>query len=313
MVEQALKARPKLVTQLGNQRMAGAGRRAAVEILRQGMLGKAIEAYCWTGSPGPGKYFNNGKVFKENPVVPPNLNYDLWLGPSPKMPYYDLLAPVKWRSWWDFGTNGLGDWGCHILDVIFFSYDELMSPVSVKTDCAEPAGKFFHTNPCKSTVVYQVKSGQFTGPTFPIHYYDSNQQPTPEQMRIPEPLKGGNIMAMVCEKGTLVLEADGRPIIWRDGKKEEGMRLPGLPEFPRLNHWHAWIDTCLGKKTELRTPFKDAVRITEAVLLTVKASRFPGQELLWDKTKLAFSNNKEATDTVVRRQYRDGFAPPRVV
>jgi hypothetical protein len=132
-------------------------------------------------------------------------------------------------------------------------------------------------------------------------------------MRIPEPLKGGNIMAMVCEKGTLVLEADGRPIIWRDGKKEEGMRLPGLPEFPRLNHWHAWIDTCLGKKTELRTPFKDAVRITEAVLLTVKASRFPGQELLWDKTKLAFSNNKEATDTVVRRQYRDGFAPPRVV
>ena len=39
MVEQALKVRPELVTQLGNQRMANAGRRAAVEILRQGMLG----------------------------------------------------------------------------------------------------------------------------------------------------------------------------------------------------------------------------------------------------------------------------------
>lgn len=54
------------------------------------------------------------------------------------------------------------------------------------------------------------------------------------------------------------------------------------------------------------------MRITEAVLLTVKATRFPGQELLWDKSKLAFTNNAEATKTIVRREYRDGFAPPQV-
>ena len=71
MVEQALKAKPQLVTQLGNQRMANPGRRAAVEILRQGQLGKAIEAYTWTGSPNKGQYFNYDKVFKENPSVPP--------------------------------------------------------------------------------------------------------------------------------------------------------------------------------------------------------------------------------------------------
>ena len=65
-------------------------------------------------------------------------------------------------------------------------------------------------------------------------------------------------------------------------------------------------------KTELRTPFKDAVRITEATLLTVKATRFPGQELLWDKSKLAFTNHAEATKTIVHRDYRDGFAPPKV-
>ena len=244
--------------------------------------------------------------------MPPNLDWNLWLGPCAKMPYHEQLAPVKWRSWWEFGTNGLGDWGCHILDVIFFSYDELMSPVSVKTECAEPADKNFHTNPCKSTVVYEVNSDKFAGKTFPIHYYDCNQQPSLEQMRIPEPIKGGNMTVVVCEKGTLTLEADGRLKIWRDGKMEEGLRMPGLPEFPRLNHWHAWVDNCLGRKTELRTPFKDAVRITEAVLLTVKATRFPGQELLWDKSKLAFTNNAEATKTIVRRDYRDGFAPPQV-
>ncbi|MFO1522491.1 MAG: hypothetical protein U1G05_10700 [Kiritimatiellia bacterium] len=82
-------------------------------------------------------------------------------------------------------------------------------------------------------------------------------------------------------------------------------------QFPPLNHWHAWVDNCLGREKELRTPFKDAVRITEASLLAVKATRYPGQELLWDKAKLAFTNHAEATNTIVRRAYRDGFAPPK--
>ena len=68
---------------------------------------------------------------------------------------------------------------------------------------------------------------------------------------------------VVCEGGVLVLGASGRLEIWRDGKMSPGLEMPGLPEFPKLNHWHAWVDNCLGKKTELRTPFRDALRITE--------------------------------------------------
>lgn len=312
MVEHAIKAKPKLITQLGDQRMSHPGRRAAVDILRQGQLGKAIEAFAWTSSPGDNKYFNYNKIVKENSTPPANLDWDLWLGPCAKMPYRDLIAPTKWRSYWDFGTNGLGDWGCHLLDVVIFSYDELLSPISVKTDCPEPAGKVFHVNPCKATMVYQVNSDKFASIQFPVHYYDTDQKPTIEQMRIPEPIKEGNMTVVVCEGGTLTLEADGRLKIWRDGKMEEGLRMPGLPKYPPLNHWHAWVDNCLGIKTELRTPFKDAVRITEPCLLAVKATRFPGQKLLWDKSKLAFTNNKEATQTIVSRQYRDGFAPPKV-
>jgi predicted dehydrogenase len=310
MVEHAITAKPDLVTQLGNQRMANPGRRAAIEILRQGQLGKAIEAYAWTGAPGNNDYFNYAKVLRENPVIPANLDWDLWLGPCASMPYHDAIAPAKWRSWWDFGTNGLGDWGCHVLDVIFFSYDELLTAYSVNTTCAEAASERFHVNPCKSTITYQVRSDKFTGGTFPIHFYDSDQKPTPSQLRIPEETKGSNMTVVVCEGGTLTLEADGRLKIWREGKMTEGLRMPGLPQFPKLNHWHAWVDNCLGRKAELRAPFKDAVRITEAVLLATKATRFPGQELLWDKSQLAFTNNPEASRTLVRRTYRDGFAPP---
>ncbi|HEX5790547.1 MAG TPA: Gfo/Idh/MocA family oxidoreductase [Luteolibacter sp.] len=313
MIEKALAAKPKLVTQLGNQRMAIPGRRAAVKILREGMLGKAIEAYVWTSSPNKSRYFNYDKVLKEG-IAPDHINYDLWLGPCAQRPFYEELCPIRWRSWWDFGTNGLGDWGCHILDVIFYAYDELGSPISVQTDCPEPAGEVFHVNPCKSVTTYAVKSDKFASNTFKIHYNDSNQAPSPEQMRIGEAVKTDNMTVVVCEKGTLVLEAGGALKIWRDGKAEQGLRMEGMPaKWEAINHWHAWVDHCLGKTDgELRAPFRDAVRITESALLSVKATRFPGKELLWDKSKLAFTNHEEATRTIVRRQYRDGFAPPTV-
>ena len=83
--------------------------------------------------------------------------------------------------------------------------------------------------------------------------------------------------------------------------------MPGLPEFPELNHWHAWVDNIIGKDTELRTPFPDGVRITEAALLAQKATRYPNEELAWDRSQNAFTNHEEATNTIVRRNYREGF------
>ena len=115
-----------------------------------------------------------------------------------------------------------------------------------------------------------------------------------------------------CEGGTLVLTVEGKLEIWRGGEMTEGWRMPDLPEFGFFNHWHAWIDQCLGIEGEVWTPFSQAVRITEPALLAVKASRFPGKELHWDRDSLTFTNHQEATDTVIRRTYRDGFGPPAV-
>jgi len=313
MVEKALAARPNLVTQLGNQRMAYAGRRAAVEILRSGTLGKAIEAHIWVSSPNEGGYFNVARNVG-NPTPPPaNLDWNLWLGPCPVVPYRTGMAPLVWRSWWDYGTNGLGDWGCHVLDVVFFGYDELVTPIAVQTDCLPSPDPLFHPQPCRSTLTYAVNSDKFAKKIFPIYFSDSSQAVSRAAIGLPAgKFPDTNMTVVVCEGGILTLTPGGRLEIWRDGKVTAGLKMPGLPEFPPIDHWHAWVDNCLGKKTELRAPFKDAVRITEPVLLAVKASRFPGQELRWDKASLTFTNNEEATNTVVRRSYREGFAPPAV-
>ena len=313
MIEDAMKARPDLVTQVGNQRMVYPGRRAAVEILRSGVLGKAVEGYAWTGSPDPGRYFNFDRVLS-GPLEPPDyLDWNLWLGPCEVVPFRDHLIPLRWRSWWNHGTGGLGDWGVHVLDVIFFGYDELTEAISVKTHAPAPSNTF-HAYPCQSTVTYAVDSERFAHKYFPLHYYDRGQTPSRAALGLPPGDWGdSNMTVVVCEGGVLALTAGGRLEIWRDGQMTDGLTMPGLPEFPDLNHWHAWVDNIIGKDTELRTPFPDGARITEAALLAVKAARFPGVELAWDKSVLAFTNHEEATETIVRREYREGFGPPKVV
>lgn len=314
MMEKAITARPNLITQLGNQRMASAGRRAAVEILRKGMLGKAVEAHVWINSPNEREYFNLDRSVGDVAPSPSNLDWNLWLCACEETPYRAGIAPVVWRSWWNYGSNGLGDWGCHVLDVIIFAYDELLSPIAVQTHCVKSPNPLFHSHPSQSTITYAVNSDQFVRKQFAIHYSDSAQAPSRAALGLPAgKYPDNNMTVVVCEGGVLCLSANGRLEIWRDGKMESGMKMPGLPEFPRINHWHAWVDNCIGIKTELRTPFKDAIRMTEATQLAVKAARFPGEELRWDKVSLSFTNHVEATQTIVRRSYRHGFAPSEVV
>lgn len=313
MIERAIKAKPKLATLLGNQRMASVSRRLSLEILKQDRLGKILSIHAWTtsGSVGDG-YFNTERVLKQNLDIPKNLDWDLWLGPCAPMPYHDAIVPMKWRSWWDFGSGGLGDWGCHLLDLPFLAYPELISPFSVKSECPTPPDKNFHAPACKATMLYKVDSPRFAGKTVPVSYYHPSLRPNPDELRLNDWPEGGTLTAIVGEKGTLVVEPEGRSRLWRDGKWEEGSRLEGLPKLQGFNHWHSWVDKCLGKDIEPLTPFSKAVKITEATILGVRASRFPGQELLWDKAALRFTNHKEATETIVRRNYRQGFAPPRV-
>ena len=57
LMREGLKARPELVTQMGNQRACNKGRMESVEILRKNQLGKPVEAYVWTGGVSRGHYF----------------------------------------------------------------------------------------------------------------------------------------------------------------------------------------------------------------------------------------------------------------
>ena len=311
-------ANPDLSTQMGNQRMQSPGRRAAVHVLKSGTLGKCKEIFVTTGSGlvGGGRFFNNRQL---NPVEEPpaNLDWDLWQhGVQPLIDYRPGIAPIKWRATWEYGTGGLGDWGCHLMDVIFYAYPELNSPNGVVAKVQDAPEGLFQAYKCKTTLTYPTSTDAFADKSVRVHYSDEGQIATTKELNLPDGTKSTkdkNQTCFVCEGGTLILTAGGHLEIWRDGKNEKWQDLPGMPEFQKFNHWHEWINTALGEHNpDLHwSPFEVGLKITEGALLSVKATKFPGQNLKWDSKKLKFTDHDEATKTIVKRDYRKGFEPVR--
>ena len=85
------------------------------------------------------------------PQTPPELDWDLWIGPAKFRPYHPTYHPAKWRAWWDFGTGSLGDMGCHIVDPLFWAL-KLQYPVSVEANISRVWHAFFEeTEPKNET------------------------------------------------------------------------------------------------------------------------------------------------------------------
>jgi predicted dehydrogenase len=310
MIRDGLAARPSMVTQMGNQRACNTGRMQSVEILKKGQLGRPVEAYVWTGGVEKGHYFVDAwSDYGPAQKVPDYLNWELWRGPiSAELPYSENLAPRRWRAFWETGGGQLADWGCHLLDLIYFAYD-LPSPEAVQTHTIKPSNTG-HSAHNQSTITYPG-GGKFAREKFVVHYNDSSLLPSFAALGLPQPPPrlGANYTMVVCEEGTLLLQADGKITIYRKGKV---VNDEPMPEVTPRQHWKDWADNCLGASKPLWTPLTIGWRITEPALLAVKATRFPGEELRWDAANFKFSNHEKANREILSREYREGFAPPSV-
>ncbi|MDF1812081.1 MAG: Gfo/Idh/MocA family oxidoreductase [Verrucomicrobiales bacterium] len=308
-IRDAVSARPKLFTQMGNQRACTTGRMQAVEILKSNTLGRPVEAHIWVGGMSRGTYFVDpwSEYGKAQPV-PETMHWDLWNGPQTKaLPYSEDLHPRRWRSYWKTGGGMLADWGCHVIDILYFAYD-MADPEAVMTTTIKPAG-ICHSGHNQSVITYPG-GGNFARDKFVLHYNDSGIRPSFASLGLPEPTTiKGTCTLVVCEEGAMFVEPGGKMEIYRKGKRVEN---EPMPEVGPRQHWKDWADCCLGDVKPLWTQFDIGSRITEPALLATKATRYPGVELKWDAKNYRFSNHEEANKTILSRTYREGFAPPEV-
>ena len=103
------------ILQVGSQQRSNGAFRKAAELVLNGYIGEVHTIAARLGNfPEPTQY-------KAEPI-PPELNYDRWLGPAPWEPYN--LERIKgdygggWRRFWDYGSRKNGDWGAHHYDII---------------------------------------------------------------------------------------------------------------------------------------------------------------------------------------------------
>jgi predicted dehydrogenase len=107
----------KRVLQTGSMQRSMKEFRIACELVRNGCIGKIDHVECSFGGP---------PIPCDLPEesMEPGLDWNMWLGPAPVRPYNSVLSPrgvhnhfPLWRSYREYGTGGIGDWGAHHLDI----------------------------------------------------------------------------------------------------------------------------------------------------------------------------------------------------
>jgi hypothetical protein len=100
-----------------------------------GLLGWPIRATVGAATGFDWKSYWIGLTSLPPQPVPPELDYDFWLGPAPFKPYHPHRVHGTFRGYWDYDGGGLGDMGMHYLDPVQYILDkDRTSPVEVRAD-----------------------------------------------------------------------------------------------------------------------------------------------------------------------------------
>lgn len=286
-----------LVTQMGIQHHASARLKIAVQVIRDGVIGKVSEVHTWTDRPG-----NFWKQGLERPdradPVPEHINWDVWLGVAPERPYVaGLYHPFHWRGWWDFGTGALGDMGCHILDPVVNAL-ELGPPNTISAEGPPPHPE---SGPLWCIVRYEFPGTPHTTDNLKLTWYEAGKQPPRDIFLAPDDWPGSkNGVLFIGEKGNLFVGFPEMPELFPKGDFAD-YELPAREDH---NHYTEWTSAIVSG-AETSCPFSYSGPLTETVLLGNVAYR-SGQTIEWDSETLEAVGTPDA-DRFIRRAYREGW------
>jgi len=297
-----------LVTQMGIQVHSFYDYKLATLLIQSGIIGKVHTVRAWS----PKNWGYDGPEPKGQDSVPEHLDWNLWLGTSPKRPYKETVYhPGNWRKLVDYGCGTLGDMGVHIFDTPYNAL-ALDVPLTITNNCRKPNGFGFPEN---NNVTYTFPGTNFTDDTLTWIWSDGPGAPKKHKdLKLPKkdklPLQGA---MFIGEKGRLLLPHFMElPRLIVDGEYKE-IDVSAFDPYNSLGnnkndyerdapkHYHQFVDACLGDD-KTSAPFSYSARLTETILLGVIAGRFPKQTLHWDNKKARFK--EEDANAFLSGNYR---------
>ncbi|HBL77934.1 MAG: dehydrogenase [Bacteroidetes bacterium GWF2_42_66] len=123
------------VLQMGNQRRSWPNVAKGIEALKSGVIGKPYFGKGWYTNKRPS--IGVGKLA----AVPDWLNWDLWQGPAPRMPFKDNYVHYNWHWFWHWGTGEALNNGTHMVDLLRWGMG-VDYPIRVSSN----GGRFHYTD-----------------------------------------------------------------------------------------------------------------------------------------------------------------------
>ncbi len=293
MVEAARRSGKLL--QVGTQSRSTGTVLEGIQRVRGGEIGEILVAKAWNSQ----KRSSIGKTRPSDP--PPHLDYDLWLGPAPMVPYRSNMLPGIWRWWYDFGCGDMGNDGVHDIDVALWGLGAATHPSTVT--CL--GGKYHFDDD------QQFPDTQYAVFEYPAAGPDGRKKQLIFEQRIWSPY-----VQEGYENGAAFYGTEGMLIIGHSvGWKLYGERNRLIAEktgTPDLNaHHQNFFDCIRGSAKQLNADARMGHLAATIVHLGNLAARF-GRTLRFDPKKEEFLNDPEVAP-LVGRKYRNGhWAAPRI-
>ena len=300
-------AKQQVVTQMGNQGSACEGLRRATELAWAGAVGEVQNAYIWIGNGDGPK-----QRPQDQPPVPPDLAWDLWLGPAPHRPYHPSYCPAVWRAWRAFGSGGFGDMGCHTANLVFrgLRLEQLWYPdpakprpdrVVVRIDGR--ASELDVEGYPRWTIVNFAFPARGDLPPVKLTVHSGGQHPDQQLMRGERMTDWGAMLD--GSRGAIFSSCPWNTRYELLPKKDyEGFAGPD-PSLPRVTGHHAeWVEACKGRG-ETFSSFAIGGPLTELIQLA-NASVQIGEPFEYDTLSGQILNIPNA-NRYLHRDYREGW------
>ncbi len=299
-------AKANVVSQLGNQGRSTIESRMAVELIRNGAVGKIKEVLIWENKP-LSWWPKNTELRAKADTIPAGFDWDLWIGVREPRPYLEnTYHPKNWRAWFDFGVGEMGDMGCHHFDPTFDAL-KLTAPLKVRQTTPGSNGPLWAEH--RQVELIFPGTEVTLDETVKVTWHDGDIRPDASRIPLPEgvdelPASG---TCWIGETGTIFKNyRGGKPVVLpSDGSVFPADKYPN--DLEPQDHYHGWADAAIaGGNARAIADFNHGGPLTEAVLVGAIADRHAEQWLEWDRDALEFSNSAEATK-LVKRTYRDGW------
>jgi predicted dehydrogenase len=282
------------IFQIGSQQRSTVQFRYAAELVRNGRIGRlqAVEV----GLPGDPA----GDVEPEMPV-PPNLNYDMWLGSTPVVPYTEKRAHPQsgygrpgWLRCEQFGAGMITGWGAHHIDSAHWGMGtELTGPVEVWGTAEFPAKGLWNVHgPFKTEALYANGVRMTVSGDFPNGIKFIGTDGWIFVSRGNEAVTASDPVARLKDPQAL---AASDPKIIRSVIGPNEIHLPESKE-----HHGNWLE-CIQSRKEPIAPVEVAHRACSACLLHHMAMKLK-RKLFWDPVRERFKDDDEANGMLSRPQ-----------